>query len=99
MLSAFRTRDSFYSLSIVNLSRRWSHTPSLAAVAMATYSASVVETATKVYFLEAYDTAAPFSKKTYPLTNFLSSLDLAKSESLYPYGRTRCASPALNSNP
>ena len=60
------------------------HTASFAALQSPTYSASVVEVDTDCCFRDAQVTAAPPSKKAYPIVDRRSAVSDAKSESEYP---------------
>src|SRR5713226_3580597 len=71
-----------------SLSNRLSHTASFAACPPAMYSASVLDRATALCFLELQLVIPPPSIKTYPEVDFLSFLSLAQSASAYPF-RTR----------
>ena len=61
-----------------------SQTNSRAANDAATYSASVVETATHRCFLLDQETKHPFTKKQLPLVDRMDKCELAQSASVYP---------------
>ncbi|KAA0058308.1 hypothetical protein E6C27_scaffold274G006420 [Cucumis melo var. makuwa] len=61
-----------------------SHTASFAAFQATTYSASIVESAIQVCFTLLHTTAPPFKVNTDPDVDFLASLSVWKSESVYP---------------
>jgi hypothetical protein len=60
------------------------HTASFTALHSPTYSASVVKVDTDYCFRDAQVTAAPPSKKTYPIVDRRSVVLEAKSKSEYP---------------
>src|SRR5258707_6653873 len=77
-----------------SLSNHLSHTTSFAACLPAMYSASVLDNAMALCFLELQLVAPPPSVKAYPEVNFRSFLSLAQSALVYPF-RTRPSPPSF----
>src|SRR5258707_15149867 len=77
-----------------SLSNHLSHTASFAACPPAMYSASVLDNATALCFLELQLVAPPPSVKAYLEVDFRSFLSLAQSASAYPF-RTRPSPPSF----